>query len=175
MKNDLLIRESVSADLEEILSIYPRAFPDEELRPLVRGLLTGDYEVLSLVAVSGGALIGHGAFTNFESGDARCSLLGPLCVEPAYHSQGIGSRLVNQGHALLAEAGVNQVFVLGNPNYYGRFEFEPESRAMPPYPIIEKWLSLGAWQSLQLVLGAVALSGNLVLPDIWMNESLWGA
>ncbi len=55
----------------------------------------------------------------------RASLLGPLAVRPAYQRSGVGSALVIAGLGAAARTGVAQVFVVGEPSYYGRFDFRP--------------------------------------------------
>jgi putative acetyltransferase len=48
-----------------------------------------------------------------------------MCVAPGFQNQGIGSRLVERGLELLAEQGCPFVVVLGHPEFYARFGFEP--------------------------------------------------
>jgi hypothetical protein len=43
MTEELKIRDSVSADIGAIELLYPDAFPDEDLLPLVRDLLPAKY------------------------------------------------------------------------------------------------------------------------------------
>jgi putative acetyltransferase len=49
------IRKSRSDDMGSIDKLYPAAFPEEDLLPLVRQLLTEDPGILSLVAEAGDA------------------------------------------------------------------------------------------------------------------------
>ena len=79
------IAESPPASLDEALSLYPFAFPNEELRPLVRALFPLA-EVLSLSATCDGAVVGHGLFSMCEvtGVDDRAALLGPLAVHPEH-------------------------------------------------------------------------------------------
>ena len=51
--------------------------------------------------------------------------LGPMAVRPAYQRQGIGSQLVAQGLERLREQGCPFVVVIGHPEFYPRFGFEP--------------------------------------------------
>ncbi|MEY8842115.1 N-acetyltransferase, partial [Cribrihabitans sp. XS_ASV171] len=71
----------------------------------------------------------------------------------------------------LAAEGVRQVFVLGNPGYYGRFGFEAERQVTPPYPLPEAWG--GAWQSLVLEGREPLPAGPLEVPGPWRNEAFW--
>jgi putative acetyltransferase len=57
MTDNIEIRESEPRDVPLIKALYPMAFPDEDLLPLVKELLEGSSTVHSLVAiVEGGGL-----------------------------------------------------------------------------------------------------------------------
>ena len=53
------IRQSVPGDVAELEQLYPEAFPDEDLLPLVTDLLANPSIVLSLVGVVDSTLVGH--------------------------------------------------------------------------------------------------------------------
>ena len=90
------VRESGLGDAASIDALYPRAFPDEELRPLVHALATDPQIVLSLVATIDDAIVGHGMFTRcgVSGSDAGAALLGPVAVDPdwqpTYRSPDVG-------------------------------------------------------------------------------------
>ncbi len=162
--------ETAAQDAVGVLDLYPRAFPADELRPLVKRLITGDVPVLSLVAIRADAVVGHALFTLFE--DDRAALLGPLAVAPECQRAGIGTALIANGLRYLDETGVGHVFVLGDPCYYVRSGFAPETRVRPPYDLPEEWL--GAWQSLTLGGAEPLPSGRCRLPAPWMEPRHWG-
>lgn len=164
------IGEGGPASLAELDRLYPDAFPDEELRPLVRDLLQNTPGVLSLEASSDASVIGHVVFT--PCGDGTLALLGPLGVASAWQGRGIGSALVRAGLDRLRKTQVTHVLVLGYPDYYGRFGFEVERSVEPPYPLPDEWL--GAWQSLALVADAPLPQGKLRVPRAWDDPKLWG-
>jgi len=168
----MILRESTKEDQQSLERIYPAAFPDEDLLPVVRSLLTGSVDVLSLVAEDNGKVVGHVAFTICSVGDVSVGLLAPLCVDPAQHRQGIGSALVREGFKRLQERAIDKVLVLGDPRYYGRFGFATERAIRPPYPMPEDWAD--AWQFVSLGTGADQIEGTLVVPDVWQNPALWG-
>lgn len=167
------IRDSLRSDLSAIHDLYPAAFPDEDLLPLIRLLLDGRDDVMSLVAERDGALVGHVAFSHctVTGSGARVALLGPLAVAPEAQRGGIGSALVRAGHERLAGQGVSRVLVLGDPAYYGRFGFRADDRIRPPYPMPPEWSS--AWQSLDLTAPDASLAGTLVVPAPWQDPALW--
>ncbi len=173
MTADVLIRDSVPGDLAAIESIYPEAFPDEDLLPLVRDLLREARMVSSLVGTAGSQVVGHVVFTpcRVAGSSSRLAMLGPLAVAPAWQGQGVGSEIVRSGLQRLEVDGVSQVLVLGDPAYYGRFGFRPESRVMPPYALPPEWV--GAWQSKGLGDAATSGRGELELPRPWLKPALW--
>src|SRR5207302_7641563 len=75
---------------------------------------------------------GHILFTSVvvESAGRRIQGMGlaPMAVLPDRQRQGIGSQLVRQGLDILRERGCPFVVVVGHPEYYPRFGFEPASR-----------------------------------------------
>ena len=167
------IRESTPGDLSALRALYPAAFPDEDLVPLVEALLAEPAGVLSLVAIEDGVVAGHVVFADCSvtGGAARVALLGPLAVAPARQRQGIGRALVEAGLARLGSGGAAAVFVLGDPGYYGRFGFRTESDVKTPCPIPLEWA--GAWQSIRLRDGAEPLTGTLAVPAPWQDPALW--
>ncbi|MGB0631159.1 MAG: GNAT family N-acetyltransferase [Alphaproteobacteria bacterium] len=175
-KSDADIRETHAADLPRIEALYDLAFPDEELMPLVRQLLGGENDVLSLVALDGDRLVGHVAFTicRIEGADGAIAMLAPLAVAPAYQRRGIGSALVDEAFRRLRSGGILRVQVLGDPAYYGRFGFAPDDRVTTPYPLPAEWRT--AWQYIDLSDGAgedEVMSGRLSVPPVWQEEALW--
>jgi putative acetyltransferase len=167
------IRESVPGDLAAIEVLYPDAFPDEDLLPLVRELLQDASVAFSLVGIIGSSLVGHIVFTrcSVAGGSDKVALLGPLAVTPAWQRQGIGSAIVRAGLQRLENAGATHVYVLGDPAYYGRLGFVPEARVAPPYPLPPAWR--GAWQSMSLRSAERSRQGKLCVPQPWLQPALW--
>ncbi len=175
MTQTLEIHESAPGDLQQIESLYPKAFPDEDLLPLVRALLAEANGVLSLTAMLDTAIVGHAIFTEcgIAGSSRRAALLGPLCVLPGRQRQGIGGALVRAGLERLKTAGEDWVFVLGDPAYYGRFGFGADGRVTPPYPLPAAYID--AWQSLNLQGRPQMPEGSLSVPLPWRDEALWSA
>ena len=173
MTEALELRDSVPADLGAIESLYPEAFPDENLLPLVRDLLQDKTITTSIVGVIDTRIVGHVIFTNcgVTGQPINATLLGPLAVAPARQRQGIGSAIVRAGLRRLEEAGVGLVLVLGDPNYYRRLGFLPESHVEPPFRLPPEWD--GAWQSQKLCDMGAAYSGELSVPKQWQQPALW--
>lgn len=162
-----IIRDTGSA-LPALMALYPKAFPSEDLRPLLQQMI-GRPEVVNLLAGDADQPLGHMAMTYGTVGAQRVALLGPLAVDPDHQKAGIGTALVQAGIEAVLEGGAEQVLVLGDPDYYGRFGFQQEEAVTPPYPMPEGWAA--AWQSLSL--DEETPEGRLELPEFWMNAALW--
>lgn len=173
MTEKLEIRDSVSADLGAIELLYPDGFPDEDLLPLVRDLLADTTVATSIVGTIDSNIVGHVIFTKCGITGERlnASLLGPLVVTAARQGQGIGSALVRAGLRQLKDDDVRFVCVLGDPAFYGRLGFLPETLIRPPYRLPAKYD--GAWQSQTLCDTQTAYSGELSVPIQWQQPSLW--
>lgn len=173
MAGELEIRESTQADIAAIESLYPKAFPEEDLLPLVRDLLQDPQVALSLVGLIDSQIAGHAIFTmcGLDGSNVKSALLGPLAVEPTWQRQGIGSSLVYAGLQRLAGEDVDLVCVLGDPRYYSRFGFVPDARIEPPFKLPTEWES--AWQSQYLDDATPVCSGRLSVPPQWRKPELW--
>jgi len=170
---DFEIREGSQADAAAIDSLYPQAFPDEDLLPLVRKLVPNRATTLSLVAVIDGHIVGHAIFTRcgLDESDASAALLGPVAVAPAWQRRGIGCALIRFGIQRLKVENVTLVYVLGDPAYYGRLGFVPESLVEPPFQLPREWAR--AWQSQCLDSVVTPVAGKLIVPPPWMQAALW--
>lgn len=133
----MIIRSETAGDVAAIRSIIRQAFGSHNEAcaeaDLVDRLRSDDDLVLSLVAEQDGRIIGHVGFSRLwvMQGARRIPgvSLAPLSVMPDRQRGGIGRALVEAGHARLREAGETIVFVLGDPDYYGRFGFSLSAAA----------------------------------------------
>lgn len=83
-----------------------------------------DY-ALSYVARVGTLLVGANRMTPILCGKTPALLLGPLSVEPAFRSGGIGEALVMKSLEAARAAGHKIVLLVGDMAYYGRMGFKP--------------------------------------------------
>ena len=177
------VRPATDSDLSAISRIHREAFgPTEgpEVDDLVTELLRDETAEprLSIVAESGGTVIGHVLFTaaRLDTGPSgpTASILAPLGVAEAFQRRGVGGLLVERGLSTLDEQGVELVFVLGHPSYYPRFGFHPAGVAGfdAPYPILEK--NADAWMVKALEPGAVdRFSGTVVCASALAHPEHW--
>lgn len=129
MRPTITIRPEEPRDWQEIHALIEAAFGQKAEADLVQRLRRDGDLVLSLTADDGNP-VGHIAFSRLalpETPFARTCALAPLAVSPQRQRQGIGSALVREGLARLAQGGMDLVLVLGEPDYYGRFGFTPDS------------------------------------------------
>ncbi len=127
------IRREQAGDVFAIRNINDRAFGRPNEGAVIEQLRGASEGLLSLVAVAQGQVVGHVLFSpvHLEAEDGRewsGTGLAPLAVLPEWQRQGIGSELVYAGLASLRQTPCPFVVVLGHPEYYPRFGFEPASR-----------------------------------------------
>ena len=125
--NEVCIRPERTADQPAIFEVERLAF-DSVVQPrLVDALRASAHPSVSLVAETGGDVVGHVFFSpvTFESPDAPAAAqLSPLAVHPDHQGAGIGATLIRAGLEACREVGWRAVFLVGNPLYYRRFGFE---------------------------------------------------
>lgn len=86
---------------------------------------------LSFIATDAGRVIGTLRLWNVSAGPGRAALLlGPLAVDPAYRSQGIGGKLMRQAITTARMRGHRAILLVGDPEYYERFGFSAEKTAL---------------------------------------------
>lgn len=175
------IREASASDLNDVLFIEREAFGHGKEAGLVKELLNDPTAkpVLSLLAFENDRPVGHILFTRIRLSGAKeetsMSILAPLAVLPDSQNQGIGGRLIDEGLRLLADSGVELVFVLGHPKYYPRHGFTQPAGALgfeAPYPIPDEHAD--AWMVRELrpnVIGRV--SGKVECADMLQKPEHW--
>jgi putative acetyltransferase len=133
MQSEITIRRERPEDRPSVHKVnslaFSQAFGHAGEADLVDALREEAHPYISLVALLGGRVVGHIFFSpvTIEDEDSRCTAMGlaPMAVLPEHQGRGIGSRLVRQGLEECRRDGHNIVVVLGHPDYYPRFGFEP--------------------------------------------------
>ncbi len=126
------IRPEQPEDIPLIHAVNEVAFGQPTEANLVDALRSACQDVVSLVAISNGQIVGHVLFTPVIVSDSAHNVKGmglaPMAVLPEYQRQGIGSLLVESGLRILSTRNCPFVIVLGHTEYYPRFGFVPASR-----------------------------------------------
>ena len=88
-------------------------------------------------------------------------MLGPLTVEPAFESRGIGAALMQRSLAAATEKGHCLVLLVGDEPYYARFGFKrvPPRQLQLPGPV-----NPDRFLALELEEGALARAKGIVTP-----------
>ena len=113
------------SDAAAILKLEERAFGPGRFAKTAYRLREGiapDW-TLSTLAYIGGMLVGANTMTHIRIGGAPALLLGPLTVEPAFRSRGLGEALVQKSLDAAKAAGHELVILVGDPPYYERMGF----------------------------------------------------
>jgi predicted N-acetyltransferase YhbS len=138
---DLVIQflPMTAADEAQIEKLDERAFgPGRYARTAYR-LREGVAPDLSLsfVARVGTLLVGANRMTGILVSTTPALLLGPLTVEPAFRSQGVGEKLVKHSLDAAREAGHGLVLLVGDLDYYSRLGFAraPRGKISMPGPV----------------------------------------
>jgi putative acetyltransferase len=132
MADDIELRPEADDDRAQVWRVNELAFGRPDEAAVVEALRGAGPAILSLVAVRGGAVVGHILFSPVTiaspAGELAAVGLAPMAVAPEAQRTGVGSRLVRAGLEALRRAGHDVVVVLGHPAYYPRFGFERASR-----------------------------------------------
>jgi len=118
----------------KVYALLQRVFPYSSYEvELVQKLHENNKSIHEWVCIHTSKVIGYIAFSNAYHGTQVCGLhLAPMAVAPDFQGQGVGAELLR--FALRQEAIKSQpLFVLGEPDYYSRFGFEPCSMPICPF------------------------------------------
>jgi predicted N-acetyltransferase YhbS len=138
----IIITAETGADIAAREALLDRAMGAGRKRKSSEKLRRGRRasEGLAFVARNeGGAVVGTVRLWDVRLGDQGGAglLLGPLAVDPAIKSAGIGSALMHHAVAEAARLGHRVILLVGDAPYYARFGFSAEKTgrlAMPgPY------------------------------------------
>ena len=143
----LEIRQENKNDYEEVYNVIKTAFEtaeesDGNEQDLVVNLRKSDNFIpeLSLVAVKDKKIVGYILFTKIKIGDNVELALAPLGILPGYQRQGIGEKLIKEGHKIAKDLGYHYSVVLGSNKYYPKFGYEKASNygIKAPFEVLDK-------------------------------------
>jgi putative acetyltransferase len=121
-------------DHSAVRAVHVAAFPTPEEASIVDALRANGHALVSLVARTGDAVIGHVLFSPVTIEREGVVIgrgvgLAPLAVVPAEQKRGIGTMLARAGLDACRRLGQPWCVVLGDPAYYARFGFTRASDA----------------------------------------------
>lgn len=128
----IAIRKENVNDYTEVYNVIKTAFEtaehsDGNEQDLVVALRKSNNFIpeLSLVAIDNNKIVGYILFTKINIGEMEELALAPIAVLPEYQRQGVGSKLIAEGHRIAKKLGYHYSVVLGSENYYPKFGYIP--------------------------------------------------
>ena len=153
------IREECTDDRQAIRDLLTAAFPTSPEASLVDALRLAHRLRISLVADEDAIVAGHIAFSPVTMDGIEVGLgLAPLAVRAEFRRRGTGEMLVKAGLAQARERDTGMVVVLGEPDYYRRFGFEPARLR----GLGSEYGGGAAFQVLALRAGGIPRTGGLI-------------
>jgi putative acetyltransferase len=153
-----IIRLETPGDLSEVRAVNELAFDGPIEANIVDKLRHACAASVSLVAEADG-IVGHILFTpvvvEIPEGRVQGMGLGPMAVVPSQQRQGIGAKLVKRGLDIVRGRHCPFVVVVGHPDYYPRFGFQPASA----HHLLCEWPDVPDAAFMALILDASAMSG----------------
>jgi predicted N-acetyltransferase YhbS len=140
----LTIRHEAHTDAAAIDKLHERAFGPGRYAKTAYRLREGVAPIasLSFVALVGTLVVGSIRLTPITIGITPALLLGPLAVEQAFSSIGIGMNLIQRAVETAKAEGHKLILLVGDEPYYSRagFVVMPQGRAEMPGPVDPKRL-----------------------------------
>ena len=135
----LIIRAEQPIDAEPIERLHERAFGPGRFARTASRLREGVPHILDLsfTALVGTLLVGSVRLTPVMAGEEPALILGPLTVEPAFESRGIGAALMSRSLEAARTKGHSLMLLVGDQPYYSRFGFKriPPQHLQLPGPV----------------------------------------
>ncbi len=136
------IRLEKTSDIQDIHKVTIAAFldaphTDHTEQFIVDALRDSGKLSVSIVAEDSSRIVGHVALSpvTISNGSSDWYGLGPISVVPTEQNKGVGSKLMHAALNELKNLNANGCVLLGDPNYYRRFGFEPiDGLVLPDVP-----------------------------------------
>ena len=138
-ESSVIIRSVKKDDYPHISHLIKTAFETAHVsdgieQDFVGQIRTSKYHIpeFELVVDDEGKLVGHimlsKTYVKNDHQSFEGLLLAAVSIAETYRNRGIGSVLISKTLQLATELGYKAVFVLGDPQFYERFQFEPAVR-----------------------------------------------
>jgi predicted N-acetyltransferase YhbS len=101
---------------------------------------------LSFVAWDGGRIVGCASQWRVRVGETPAVFFGPIAVEPAYRSQGLGAAITDRCSSAAAAAGHALIVLVGDMPLFGPLGFAPAPGVRMPGPVDQRRVLVRALQ-----------------------------
>ncbi len=128
MRDGATIRPERPTDHRAVATLLEAVFPGPDEARLVERLRSDGDLTIALVAEAAGEIVGHVAFSPMAA-PFRALGLAPVATRADRRRQGIADRLIRAGIDQARDGRWQALFVLGDPDYYGRFGFNAAAAA----------------------------------------------
>jgi putative acetyltransferase len=122
----VIVRPEAPADRDGSLAVERAAFGGEEEAAIIEAV-RDEPGSFALVAEEDGRIVGHVQMSRAWIGGVEVLALGPIAVHPEHQGRGIGSVLIGEALEEARLRAVPAVVLLGDPDFYPRYGFEPAS------------------------------------------------
>lgn len=131
-----MIRQVIEQDYPVIYDFIKKAFQtakvsdgtEQDFLDYLRTIPENDNQY-EYIYVLNHQMIGHVKLNITFIGKDKVFLLAPLAVHEDYRHQTIGTQLMQYALQQAKKTGIDSIFLVGDPNYYGRFGFYPTKQA----------------------------------------------
>lgn len=166
--HQISVRQENKEDIRAIEVVHLSAFQGDVEVALIDSLRdsSGFIPELSLVAEFNSRIVGHVLLTRVrlqrDQGGLDVLALAPMAVVPSQSHRGIGSELVQSAVRRAKELGHAAIVVVGHPDFYQRFDFEPASTwgLHCNLPVPRDLLT-----AIELEAGSLAGGGHVIYPS----------
>ncbi|AOX43844.1 N-acetyltransferase [Spiroplasma sp. NBRC 100390] len=124
------IKEEEKAETRKIIF---KAFNTNDKKDVIEHILVDNLRLLpeydptfDVVAIINNQIVGHAFLSTVTINDNHKLLaLAPIAVQKEYQGQKIGTKLIKFLEDKATTKGYQAIFILGDPNYYSKFNYVP--------------------------------------------------
>ncbi|WHQ36575.1 N-acetyltransferase [Spiroplasma sp. SV19] len=134
---------------EETRELIFEAFNTNDKKDVIEHILVDNLRLLpeydasfDVVAIINNQIVGHAFLSTVTINDNNNLLcLAPIAVKKEYQGQKIGTQLIKFLETKATEKGYQAIFILGDPQYYSKFNYVPavNYEIKAPFEIDDKY------------------------------------
>lgn len=142
----MFIRLAQPRDRDKVAKLVEASFGRHDEVLLIEALRKEKSIVHEWVATLQEELVGHLIMSRLRK-PKGCLALAPVSVTPEHQGEGIGSALIHAALEEAEEAGWVAAFVLGDPDYYGRFGFDVSAAGDFETPFVSEFTAAAVFDT----------------------------